>query len=105
MEQKNPYIEQFIGVLIDRKGERLEPDARERLVEDLNRLLENMIGRNMVAALPEDVRSRFVAQYDKGCRDIDAAFISSTFDLYIPDASIVMKKTLKEFAALYFRNR
>ncbi len=105
MEQKNPYIEQFIRALIEQKGERLEPDARERLVEDLNRLLENMIGRNMVAALPEEIRCRFVSQYDKGCRDVDVDALSCTFERYVPDASIVMKKTLREFAALYFRNR
>jgi hypothetical protein len=105
MEQRNPYIEQFIRTLIEQKGERLEPDAHERLVEDLNRLLENMIGKNMIAALPEDARSRFVSQYEKGCRDVDADVISCTFDRYVPDASLVMKKTLREFASLYFRNR
>lgn len=105
MERRNPYIERFIRTLIEEKGERLEPDARERLVEDLNRLLENMIGRNMVAALPEDVRSRFVAHCDKGSREVDVATMSSAFDRYVPDASLVIKETLREFAALYFRNR
>jgi hypothetical protein len=105
MEQRNPYMEQFIRRLIEQKGERLEPDAHERLVEDLNHLLENMIGKNMIAALPEDVRARFVSQYEKGSRDVDAATLSSTFGRYLPDASLVMKETLREFAALYFRNR
>ena len=105
MECQNPYIEQFIRRLIDEKGEKLEPDALERLVEDLNRLLENMIGRNMVAALPQEVRDQFIAQYDKGCSDVDVAHMSQVFDQHIVDPAQIMKKTLKEFAELYFRNR
>ena len=60
MDPRNPYIEEFLRALIKRKGEKLEPDVLERLVESLNRLLENMVGRNMIAALPEDVRRAFV---------------------------------------------
>ena len=108
MESRNPYIEIFIRKLVEDKGEKLEPDALERLIESLNRLLENMLGRNMVAALPEEVRRQFVSQYDKGSRDVDVAQISQTFDRYITDpaeAAAIMKKTLKEFADLYFRNR
>ena len=105
MEGLNPYIEQFIRRLIDEKGEKLEPDALERLVEDLNRLLENMIGRNMIAALPDAVRDQFIGQHDKGSRDVDIAEMSKVFDQYIADPAQIMKKTLKEFADLYFRNR
>ena len=39
MDPRNPYIEEFLRALIKRKGEKLEPDALERLVESLNRLL------------------------------------------------------------------
>ena len=105
MEGLNPYIEQFIRKLIAEKGEKLEPDALERLVEDLNRLLENMIGRNMIAALPEEVRDQFVADHHKGSRDVDITEMSQVFDQYIADPAQIMKKTLKEFADLYFRNR
>ncbi len=105
MDCRNPHIEEFIRKLIHEKGEKLEPDALERLVEDLNRLLENMVGRNMVAALPEEVRDQFVAQYDKGCRDVDVTQMSQVFDQYIADPAQIMKKTLKEFADLYFKNR
>jgi hypothetical protein len=105
MECRNPHIENFIKTLIEKKGEKLEPDARERLIESLNRLLENMLGRNMVAALPEEVRSQYVSQYDKGCRDVDMVQMSQIFDRYIPNPTEIMKKTLKEFAVLYFRNR
>jgi uncharacterized protein (DUF2267 family) len=105
MECRNPYIENFIRKLIEKKGEKLEPDALERLIEALNRLLENMIGRNMVAALPEEIRSQYVSQYDKGSRDVDINQMSQVFDRYITNPAEIMKKTLKEFADLYFRNR
>jgi hypothetical protein len=105
MDCRNPYIESFIRKLIEKKGEKLEPDALERLVEDLNHLLENMIGRNMIAALPEEMRSQFISQYDKGSRDVDAAQMSQVFDQCIADPGKIMKETLKEFADLYFRNR
>ncbi len=105
IESRNPYIETFIRTLIDKKEEKLEPDALERLVEDLNRLLENMIGRNMVDALPEEVRSQFISHYDKGCQDVDVDQMSQVFDRFITDPKTIMKKTLKEFAGLYFQNR
>jgi hypothetical protein len=105
MECRNPYIENFIRRLIEEKGEKLEPDALERLIESLNRLLENMLGRNMVAALPDEVRAQYISQYDRGCRDVDISQMSQVFDQYISNPSEIMKKTLKEFAALYFRNR
>jgi hypothetical protein len=105
VDARNPYIDKFIRRLIDEKGEKLEPDALERLVEDLNRLLENMIGRNMVAALPEKVRDQFIGEHDKGSRDVDIAQMSEVFDRYITDPAQIMKKTLKEFKDLYFRNR
>jgi len=105
IECRNPYIEGFIRKLIEKKGEKLEPDAMERLVESLNRLLENMLGRNMVAELPEEVRSEFISKYDKGCRDVDITQMSQVFDQYIHNPAEIMKKTLKQFAALYFRNR
>ncbi|OGP98515.1 MAG: hypothetical protein A2Z51_06220 [Deltaproteobacteria bacterium RBG_19FT_COMBO_52_11] len=104
-ECRNPFIENFIKKLIEEKGEKLEPDAHERLVESLNRLLENMLGRNMVAALPEEVQSQFVSTYDKGSRDIDIEQISKIFNEYVSNPAEIMKKTLKEFAALYFKNR
>jgi hypothetical protein len=105
MDPRNPYIEEFLRALIKRKGEKLEPDALERLVESLNRLLENMVGRNMIAALPEDVRRAFVSQYDKGSRDVDPAELSPVFDKYIDDPAKIMADTLREFAGLYCKNR
>jgi exoribonuclease II len=105
MDPRNPYIEEFLRTLIKRKEKKLEPDALERLVESLNRLFENMLGRNMIAALPEDIRRDFVSRYDKGSRDVDVSRMSIVFDQYIDDPARIMKSTLKEFADLYFQNR
>jgi hypothetical protein len=105
MDPRNPYIEEFLRTLIKRKEEKLEPDALERLVESLNRLFENMVGRNMITALPEEIRRNFVSQYDKGCRDVDPAQLSHVFDKYIDDPAKIMKDTLREFADLYCQNR
>ncbi len=105
MDYTNPHIENFIRKLIDQKGEKLEPDALERLVEDLHRLFENMVGRNMVAALPDEVRSQFITEHDRGCREVDVTKLSQVFDRYITDPAKIMKKTLKEFTDLYLRNR
>jgi hypothetical protein len=92
MDPRNPYIEEFLRALIKRKGEKLEPDVLERLVESLNRLLE-------------DVRRAFVSQYDKGSRDVDPAQLSPVFDKYIDDPAKIMADTLREFAGLYCKNR
>ncbi len=105
MEGTNPFIENFIRKLIEEKGENLEPDARERLVESLHRLFENMLGRNLLSALPREVQADFIARYDKGSRDIDVEEISRIFAGYELDQAAIMKKTLKEFADLYFKNR
>jgi hypothetical protein len=105
MDYKNPYIENFIRQLIGEKEERLEPDALERLVDSLHGLFENMLGRNLLAALPQEVQSKFIAKFDKGCRDIDNEQISRIFAQYDLDQAAIMKKTMKEFASLYLKNR
>jgi len=105
MECRNPFIENFIRKIIEEKGEKLEPEALERLVDSLHRLFENMLGRNLLAVLPQEIQSEFIAKHDKGCRDIDNEQISKIFGQYDFDQAAIMKKTLKEFAALYFRNR
>lgn len=103
--EKNPYIENFCRALIAKKGEKLEEDALERLVDSLYRLFENMLGRNMVAALPEGLRAEFISRYDKGSRDPDYQEIARVFEAHVCDPKEIMKKTAREFAELYFRNR
>ena len=104
-ECRNPHIEQFCRALVAKKGEKLEEDALERLIDSLYRLFENMLGRNMVAVLPEERRKEYVVRYDKGGRDVDLEEVGQLFEEHIPNPEEIMKKTAREFAELYFRNR
>ncbi len=105
MESKNPYIESFCRAMVKRKGEKLEPDAMERLIDDLYGLFENMLGRNMVAALPEEPQSQYVSQYEKGGNHIDYEEIAQVFGKHISNPEEIMRKTLKEFAEIYDKHR
>jgi hypothetical protein len=104
-ECKNPHIEQFCRALVAKKGEKLEADALEKLVESMYRLFENMLGRNMVAALPVPLRADYVGQYEKGGRDVDLEEVGRLFEQHISNPEEIMKRTAREFADLYFRNR
>ncbi len=103
--KKNPYIENFCRVMVGKRGEKLPPDAMERLIDDLYQLFENMLGKNMVAALPKEVQSQYVSQYDKGKNHIDYEQIAQIFGKHISNPEEIMRKTLKEFAEIYDKNR
>jgi hypothetical protein len=105
MECKNPHIDNFCGALIEKKEPNLDSDAKDKLRDDLYRLFENMLGRNMVAALSEEKRSQFVSIYDKGNRQIDYDQIAEFFSDQGADSREVMKQTMNEFTAIYFKNR
>jgi hypothetical protein len=105
MDCNNPYIEAFCRALIEKNEGKLDSDAKDKLVEDLYRLYENMLGRNIVAALPEEKRSQFISEYDKGNRPVDLDQFGELFGDHITDPQEIMKKTLIELAALYFKNR
>jgi hypothetical protein len=104
-ESRNPFIENYCRALIEKKGEKLDDEGKQKLVEDLYRLFENMLGRNMVAELPDQLRDEFVKKYDKGHRDVDYEEIAAVFAEHVSDPEEIMKRTLKEFSALYFKNR
>ena len=103
--KKNPYIENFCRAIVKRKGEKLPPDAMERLIDDLYQLFGNMLGKNMVAALPEELQSQYVSQYEKGRNHIDYEQIAQIFGKHISNPEEIMRKTLKEFAEIYDKNR
>ena len=103
--KKNPYIENFCRVMVEKKGEKLPPDAMERLIDKLYGLFENMLGRNMVAALPEKLKSEYVSQYERGRNHINYEQIAQIFGKHISNPEEIMKRTLKEFAEIYDRNR
>lgn len=101
---KNPYIVNFCKVLVEKKGEKLEPDALKKLLDDMYRLYENMLGQNMVKALPDAVRQKYLDL----CEDLtqlDYETIGETFDKHIPDYEGVMKQTMQQFAEIFMRNR
>jgi uncharacterized protein Yka (UPF0111/DUF47 family) len=91
--------------MVARKGEKLQPDAMDRLVHDLYGLFENMLGKNMVATLPEEVQSQYISQYEKGGDHIDYEQIVQIFGKHISNPVEIMRKTLKEFAEMYDKNR
>ncbi len=57
---KNPYIMNFCKVLVEKKGGELQPEALKKLLGDMYRLFECMLGQNMIAALPEDLRKEYL---------------------------------------------
>jgi hypothetical protein len=99
---RNPYVVNFMKVLVEKKGENLEPDAMKALIEDMYRLYECMLGQNMIQTLPEDKRNEYLAltsdlsklSYDK---------IKGYFDS-IDNYPEIMKATMKQFADIFMSN-
>src|SRR5208337_4341056 len=58
---RNPYIMNFLKALVEKKGEQHQTDDLKKLLGDMYRLFECMLGQNMVNALPEDVRKQYLA--------------------------------------------
>lgn len=104
LSMKNPYIMNFCRVLVEKKGEKHSPEALKKLLNDMYRLFENLLGQNMVKALPEDKRQ----EYLKLCEDLNQLSyerIAEIFDKHVPNYQEVMKETMKQFADLFMRNR
>jgi F0F1-type ATP synthase delta subunit len=99
---KNPYVVNFMKVLVEKKDEQLEPDAMKALIEDMYRLYECMLGQNMIQSLPEEKREEYLAltsdlsklSYDK---------IKEYFDS-IENYPEIMKATMKQFAEIFMNN-
>jgi chromosomal replication initiation ATPase DnaA len=100
---RNPFIINFCKVLAEKKSSNLEPDAMERLIDEMYRLYENMLGQNMVKALPDGIRQEYLAA-TKELENLSYEKIGKIFDKHIPDHEAVMKQTLKEFTEIYMRN-
>lgn len=104
LSMKNPYIMNFCRVLVEKKGEKHSPEALKKLLNDMYRLFENLLGQNMVKALPEDKRQEYLML----CEDLNQLSyerIAEIFDKYVPNYQEVMKQTMKQFADLFMRNR
>jgi len=101
---RNPYIVNFCKVLAEKKEENLEPEVKKKLLNDMYQLFENMLGQNMIKALPEDIRKHYLSLTE----DLDSLNydkIGEIFDENVPDYQRVMKETMKEFAEIFMRNR
>jgi hypothetical protein len=101
---RNPYIMNFCKVLVEKKGEELEPDTMKKLLGDMYRLFESMLGQNMVNALPEDVRKKYLQMADD-LANLDYQKIGDIFDVNVPNYEALMKDTMKQFAEIYLSNR
>lgn len=101
---RNPYIVNFCKVLVEKKGENLEPEVQKKLLDDMYRLFENMLGQNMIKALPEDLRKQYLG-LTEDLNSLNYDKIGEIFDENVPDYQLVMKETMKEFAEIFMRNR
>ncbi len=101
---RNPYIMNFCKVLVEKKGEKHEPADLKKLLEQMYRLYENLLGQNMVKALPEDLRQEYLV-LSKNLDELSYEKIAEIFDKNISNYEEIMKSTMKEFAELFMRNR
>ncbi|MFA4915608.1 MAG: DUF5663 domain-containing protein [Syntrophales bacterium] len=100
---RNPYILNFFNSLIQQKDLKLSSEGLSKMIEDMYRLFENMLGKNMVAALPADAKSEYLAQHEKEGVDFDK--IGQIFGEHIPKPDEILKDTMKQFAATFSKNR
>ena len=100
---RNPYIMNFCKSLIEKKNLQLSSDGLAKMFEDMYRLFENMLGKNMVAALPADVQSQYLAQYEGG--KVDFERIGQIFGEHISTPDEILKDTMKQFATIFLKNR
>jgi chromosomal replication initiation ATPase DnaA len=101
---RNPYIMNFLKTLVEKKGEQLQPDDLKKLLGDMYRLFESMLGQNMVVALPEEVRKQYLAMTED-LSNLSYEKIGAVFDKNVKNYEQVMKETMKQFADIYFKNR
>lgn len=101
---RNPYIMNFCKVLVEKKGAAPPPEVLKKLLDDMYRLFECMLGQNMIKALPEEIRKQYVAMTE----DLSALTyekIGEVFEENVPDHEQVMKSTMKEFAEIFMKNK
>lgn len=101
---RNPYIENFCKLLMEKRGEKLEPEAFDQVLDEMYLLYESMLGRNMLEALPEDLRSEYLA-LAKDPGNLTFEKIAAIFSKNPLDYEQIMKQTMKEFTEIYLKNR
>jgi hypothetical protein len=101
---RNPFILNFLEALIRRKGLTLSEEVQAQEVDRMYQLVETMVGRKLVARLPEDKK----AYYERLCTDLsqlDLTKVAEIFGDSVSDPQGVMKDTLQEFCDIYLKNR
>ena len=101
---RNPFILTFCEALIRRKGVTLSEEVQVQEMDRMYQLLETMVGRKLVAQLPEEKK----AYYERLCTDLsqlDLTKVAEIFGDSVPDPQGVMKETLQEFCDIYLKNR
>ena len=101
---KNPYIINFCKALVEKKGGKLGPEALNKLLNDMYGLFENMLGQNMVKALPEDLRRKYL-ELCEDLTQVDYETIGEIFEKHIPNYQAIMKETMLQFAEIFMKNR
>lgn len=101
---RNPYIMNFCKVLVEKKGDIPPPDGMKKLLEDMYRLFECMLGQNMISALPEDIRKEYLSLAED-LQNLNYEKIGNVFDKNVPDYQRIMKETMKQFADIFMKNR
>ncbi|SFM49572.1 DUF5663 domain-containing protein [Thermodesulforhabdus norvegica] len=104
LSMKNPYILNFCRALVEKKGEKHSPESLKKLLNDMYKLFENLLGQNMVKALPEDKRREYLAMCED-LRSLTYEKIAEIFDKHVPNYREVMKQTMIQFTELFMRNR
>lgn len=101
---RNPYIVNFLKALVEKKGEQHTPEALKKLLDDMYKLFENLLGQNMVKALPEDKRAEYL-ELTKDLTKLSYKKVEEIFDKHVPHYQEVMKETMKQFTTLFMTNR
>ena len=101
---RNPYIMNFLKALVEKKGEQHQANNLKKLLGDMYRLFESLLGQNMVNALPEDVRKQYLAMADD-LPNLSYKNIGAVFDTNVKNYNQVMKDTMKQFADIFSKNR
>lgn len=100
---RNPYIVNFCKVLVEKKELNLEQAAQKKLINDMYKLFEYMLGQNMIGVLPDEVRAKYMAM-SEDLSNLDYEKIGEIFDPNVPNYQEVMKQTMKQFAEIFLKN-
>ena len=92
----------FCKTLVEKKGEQLQPEDLKKLLGDMYRLFESLLGQNMVNALPEDVRKEYLRMADD-LASLSYEKVGAIFDKNVQNYQQVMKDTMKQFAEIYLK--